>query len=458
MSDQAKENTSINSRRVDLTKGSVNKHLIRMALPMIIGLTASMSYTFVDSYFIARLGTNEVAAMGFVSRMVMIIFSVAIGLSAGVTSVLARVAGSGDQEEVKRLATNTLLMTFILSLCISIFGYLTIDPIFTAMGANAEVLPHVRDYMMIWYLSPLFVILPMTGGAVMRALGDTKLQGNLMLLAAFINAALDPLLIFGMYGFPELGFAGAAWASLITRFFSFSIILYALIYRYHVICFSKKTIYTFGASLKRILHVGIPATGTNIIIPIVAAMVISIVARYGTEAVAATHVATTIEMISLVLFFSTSAVVGPFIGQNLGAKNFDRIDECIKSVSIFCIVWGLFVASVIATFAPTLAGLFRKEPEIIALAQSYLYVVPISYGLYGIVMSVNAMFNSLGKPMPAVAISTLRVFILQLPLFYFASKFYGLEVAFMTITASNIIAGVIGYIWIKRTIADLRTT
>ncbi|MDG1707893.1 MAG: MATE family efflux transporter, partial [Emcibacteraceae bacterium] len=293
MSDEVKEKNPVKSRRVDLTQGPVNKHLIRMAMPMIIGLTASMSFTFVDSFFIARLGTDEVAAMGFVSRMVMIIFSLAIGLSAGVTSVLARVAGSGDQEEVKRLATNTLLMTFILSLFISIFGFLTIDPIFTAMGASAEVLPHVRDYMMIWYLSPLFVILPMTGGAVMRALGDTKLQVNLMLISAFANAALDPLLIFGMYGFPELGFAGAAWASLITRFISFAVILYALHYQYNVICFSKETINTFGASLKRILHVGIPATGTNIIIPIVAAMVISIVARYGTEAVAATHVATT---------------------------------------------------------------------------------------------------------------------------------------------------------------------
>jgi putative MATE family efflux protein len=450
------EQTKKKTRSFNLTEGAVHKHLIRMALPMIIGLTASMSFTFVDSYFIAQLGTDEVAAMGFVSRMVMIYFSVAIGLSAGVTSVLARVAGSGDQEEVKKLATNTLIMTAVLSLAISIFGYLAIDPIFTAMGANADVLPHVREYMMIWYLSPLFVILPMTGGGVMRALGDTKLQGNLMLISAFANAALDPLLIFGLYGFPELGFAGAAWASLITRFISFAVILYALQYQYHVICFSKDTLSTFFASLKKILYVGIPATGTNIIIPIVAAMVISIVARYGTEAVAATHVATTIEMISLVLFFSTSAVVGPFIGQNLGAGRFDRIDECIKNISIFCMAWGLFVAIVIALTAPTLAGLFRKEPEIIALAERYLYVVPISYGLYGIVMSMNAMFNSLGKPMPGVAISSIRVFFLQLPLFYFASEFYGLEIAFITISVSNVIAGVIGYLWIKNTINKLK--
>ena len=138
------EQTKKKTRSFNLTEGAVHKHLIRMALPMIIGLTASMSFTFVDSYFIAQLGTDEVAAMGFVSRMVMIYFSVAIGLSAGVTSVLARVAGSGDQEEVKKLATNTLIMTAILALAISIFGYLAIDPIFTAMGANADVLPHVR--------------------------------------------------------------------------------------------------------------------------------------------------------------------------------------------------------------------------------------------------------------------------------------------------------------------------
>lgn len=444
------------SPRVDLTTGPVHKHLVRMALPMVIGLTASMSFTFVDSYFIAKLGTNEVAAMGFITRVAMVIVSLSIGLMAGVSSVIARVAGSGDQEEVKVLATNTLILTLGLSIIVTIVGLATIDPLFRAMGANEQVLPLIHEYISIWYFSPLFIMLPMTGGAVMRALGDTKLQGNLMVVSAILNVILDPLLIFGLYGFPELGLAGAAWASLITRFVSFAIILYSLNYQYQVITFSGETIVHFASSMKKILHVGIPATGTNMIIPIVAAVIITMVARYGTEAVAATHVATTVEMLSLVLFFASSAVIGPFIGQNLGAENFDRIDEAITKITLFCLVWGALVAVILGLFATSIAGMFRDEPEIISLAASYLYVVPISYGLYGLVMSVNAIFNCLGKPMPGVAISTLRVFLLQLPLFYLASHYYDLETAFILISFSNAIAGIIAYFWVRKTIKALR--
>ena len=290
----------------------------------------------------------------------------------------------------------------------------------------------------------------------MRALGDTSLQGKLMLFSAAANAILDPLLIFGLYGFPELGLQGAAWASLITRFFSFVAILYYLTFHFHVISINKETLRKFTVSVKRIMHVGIPATGTNMIIPIVAAVIISIVARYGTHAVAATHIATTIEALSLVVYFSLSAVVGPFIGQNLGAKKYDRIDECIKKATLFCLVWGAFLAVVLALLAPTLAGLFSDQSNITSLTISYLYIVPLSYGLYGLVMSVNAIFNSMGKPMPGVMISTLRVFFLQLPLVYMASHFYDLETAFMLISVSNIIAGIVAYLWLKKTVHKLR--
>lgn len=444
------------SPQFDLTVGPVHEHLIRMALPMVLGLIASMSFSFVDLYFIGKLGDEQLAAMGFISRLIMIIFSATIGLSAGITSVLARAAGNRNQEEVKKIATNTFLLTFILSMFFTITGLLTIDPLFTLMGADESILPLVREYITIWYFSPLFIMLPMTGGAVMRALGDTKFQGKIMVFAAIANAILDPIFIFGFAGFPELGFAGAAWATLITRFMTFAAIFYSLYFHYEVICFKKETVSSFFVSVKKIMHVGIPATGTNMIIPIVAAIIISIIARYGNEAVAATNIATTIEFLSLVLFFALSAVIGPFIGQNLGAEQYDRIDECIRKVTIFCIAWGALIAIFLALFASTFAKLFSDDPMIIQTTTSFLYVVPVSYGLYGLVMSTNAIFNCIGQPMPGVAISSLRVFFLQLPLVYVASMFYDLNILFMLISVSNMIAGIVGYIWVKSTIKKLR--
>lgn len=445
-----------NSPQFDLTKGPVHSHLMRMALPMVLGLMASMSFSFVDLYFIGMLGDDGLAAMGFISRVIMIIFSATIGLSAGISSVLARAAGNKDQEEVKKIATNTFLLTLLLSVFFTVGGLLTIDPVFRLMGADEKILPLVREYMVIWYFSPLFIMLPMTGGAVMRALGDTKFQGKLMVYAAIGNAVLDPILIFGLIGFPELGLAGAAWASLITRFVSFAAIFYSLYFHYQVICFQKETISKFSSSVKKILHVGIPATGTNMIIPIVSAFIIAIIAGYGNDAVAATNVATTVEFLALVLFFALSAVIGPFIGQNLGAGNYDRIDESIRKATLFCMGWGALVAAALAIFATPFAKMFSDDPIIVEITVAYLYVVPISYGLYGLVMSVNAIFNSIGQPMPGVIISTLRVFILQLPLVYIASMHYDLETAFIFISISNMLAGLVGYLWVKKAVKKLR--
>ncbi|MBL4601168.1 MAG: MATE family efflux transporter [Emcibacteraceae bacterium] len=442
--------------RIDLTTGSVHRHLIRMALPMIFGLTASMSFSFVDLYFIGTLGDDSLAAMGFVARVIMIIFSATIGLSAGISSVLARAAGSNNQEEVKKIATNTFILTLLLSVFFTVSGLLTIDPLFILMGADEDILPLIREYMTIWYFSPLFMMLPMTGGAVMRALGDTKYQGKIMIFAAIGNAILDPLLIFGHFGFPELGIAGAAWASLIIQFITFVTIFYALYCRYHVICFKKETVGDFFNSVKKIMHVGIPATGTNMIIPIVSAIIISIIADYGNEAVAATNVATTIEFLALVPFFALSAVIGPFIGQNLGAGNYERIDECIKKSTMFCLAWGALLAFLLMFFAVPIATMFSTDQDIVKITALYLCYVPASYGLYGLVMSVNAIFNSIGQPFPGVVISTMRVFVLQLPLVFIASMHYDLDIVFMLISLSNMIAGIIGYIWIMKTTAALK--
>ena len=115
------------------------------------------------------------------------------------------------------------------------------------------------------------------------------------------------------------------------------------------------------------------------------------------------------------------------------------------------------MAILLALLATTMATLFTNEPGIVKITTSYLLIVPISYGLYGLVMSVNAMFNSIGKPLPGVFISTLRVFVLQLPLVYIAAQFYSLEIAFMFISISNIIAGIVGYFWIKTALSELKT-
>lgn len=341
---------------INLTQGSVHKHLIRMALPMIIGIAASMGFLLADTFFIGKLGPNELAAVGFAGPIIMIIVATSIGLGAGTSSVMARAAGRGDQEELIKLATNSFIISALLSLGFTVIGLLTIDPLFRIMGADETILPLIRDYMEIWYWAPIFVITPMVAMGIMRSVGDTSLQGKILILASLANVILDPILIFGLLGFPRMELAGAALATLIARAGSFVAVVYYLTYRFHVLKFSRAIVADFWISTKKIMHVGIPAAGTNIIIPIANGVIIAIIATFGNDAVAGTTVALRIETFSIIFFFALSSIIGPFVGQNLGARKHDRIQLALKQSAIFCLLWGAALAVLIALFAPGITG------------------------------------------------------------------------------------------------------
>ncbi|VAX06628.1 Multi antimicrobial extrusion protein (Na(+)/drug antiporter), MATE family of MDR efflux pumps [hydrothermal vent metagenome] len=441
---------------VDLTQGSIHKHLIRMALPMMIGIAASMGFILADTFFIGMLGPDELAAIGFVGPIAMVIVAASIGLGAGTSSVLARAVGSGDQQAMVKLATNSFILAVLISLIFTLIGLLTIDPLFTMMGADENTLPLIRDYMLIWYWSPLFIIIPMVAMGVIRAMGDTSLQGKIMILAALANVILDPIMIFGLFGFPRLELAGAAYATLITRAGSFIAVMYYLIYRFHVINFSTEILNSFKTSISKIMNVGIPAMGTNMIIPIAGGAVIAIIATFGNEAVAGTNVAMRMEAVFIIVFYALSAVIGPFVGQNLGAGKHDRVEKALQQCALFALIWGVFLAAAIAVIAPVITRQFSDVIAIQDYANDYLYIMPISYGAYGFVMIANATFNGIGHPIPGVIVSSLRVALFQFPLVLVAAFIFDdMQYVYAASSFSNLLAGIIAYIWVMRSVRDM---
>ncbi|WP_417319368.1 MATE family efflux transporter [Emcibacter sp.] len=440
----------------DLTTGAIPRHLYNMTMPLVVGLLANMAFGLVDLYFVGMLGDDELAAMGYVTSVTMLLISASIGLSAGTSSVLARAFGRGDHDAIVRLSTCSFYLTLLISVVMSLIGLVTIDPLFTLIGANAKILPLIRDYIVIWYISSIFVIAPIVGMAAMRAMGDTMMQTKINIAAALANVILDPIFIFGLFGFPRLEIEGAALATAIARGGVFFAIYGLLYYRFEALEFSKAVLSSFKSSARSILHVAVPAAATNMIIPAGNVVLIGIISDYGQKAVAATNVAVRIESVCLVFFFSLSAVIGPVVGQNLSARRFDRIEEALKTCMAFCLAWGALLAITIALLAGFLAGQFSDDPYIIEKAVAYLYIIPVSYGAYGFVMSANASFNGIGKPLPGVIVSTMRTVVLPLPVIYFASFYYDLPVIYAITSASNIIAGALSFFWVMKTVREMR--
>lgn len=437
-----------------LIEGRVSTQLKELAVPMVWGLAATMTLNIIEVFFIARLGSAPLAAFSFTFPVLMVLTSLGIGLGAGTSSAVARAIGEGNSFMARRLATDAMTLAFGISVLVCITGWLLIDPLFRLLGATDTLMPLIRGYMSIWLFSAPCLIVPMVCLAALRAMGMSRVQGYLMGGAALFNVILDPILIFGLLGAPALGLEGAAWATLITRFLMLLVALYILLFRVGLLVNPFIRWHQLKPSWQAIVHVGVPAMAANVIVPLASAMVVAMVASYGTDAVAALGIAVRIEPLALIVFFALSGVVGPFFGQNLGAGKYNRLEEAIRVLTGFCLAWGLLLALILLVSGRFLAGLFSDHEAVIPVVVFYLSLVPFSYGAYGIIMSVNAAFNGMGRPWPAMALSAGRVLFVFLPLAFIGQYFWGLTGIFVATMLSNLCIGIWGWLWLRRYVAS----
>jgi putative MATE family efflux protein len=378
----------------------------------------------------------------------MILNSIALGIGIGTSSVIARNVGSGAREEVKRLGTHALLLVAGAMIALSFLGWATIDPVFMALGATAEVMPLIHSYLDIYYPSVVLFTTTMVAGNIMRANGSATIPGVVMTLGAALHLALDPFLIFGWFGLPRMELAGAATAMAISRI---ATVLVLLVYvSRNDMLLLRDVLPGFWSSCRRILHVGLPAMATQLIGPVSAAVITRMLAGHGEVVVAGFGVATRVEAVAVMLLFALSGSIGPFVGQNWGGSRPDRVKDGLRVTYQFCLIWGVVAALPLLAFGDVIAGWVDESPGVIATAAFYLAVVPWSYGLWGVLMMSSASFNALGKPLPSTMLSFTRMFILYIPLALLLNGLFGYPGIFVATAISNAIMGILGFLWFRQ--------
>jgi len=439
----------VNAPKPKLTQGPVGKQLVDMTVPVLLGIATMMGQGLIDTWFIGQVGDAQLAAFSFGFPILMIVTSVAIGLGAGTSSVVARAIGADDHQRARRLSTDSLLLSFLVTAIISAIGIVTIGPLFRLLGAPDELMPLIRGFMIILYMGVPFIVVGMVGMASMRATGDTRLPSMLMILAAILNVILDPILIFGVGPVPAMGLNGAAMAALLARASIFIGTLYLMRHRLDMVSFNKPDPAELRQSWRDVLHVGIPAAGTNIIVPVGAAVGTAMIARFGPDAVAGFGVASRIESMMLVMYYALSAIIGPFVGQNFSAGKEERILRALWLCTAFSIGSGLVIAGLLAAMSGWLPGLFSDSESVQRVTSMFLWIVPVSYGTYGMVMVMNASFNGLGYPMPGVVISVCRIAVLYIPIALVAMQFFDIAGIFAAYAIANIVSGLGAYAWAR---------
>ena len=403
--------------KADLTRGPVWKALARVSAPMSFGIFAVLSVGLADAYFLGQLGQAPLAAVGFIYPVTTALTSMSIGLSAGANAVVSQAIGrnSADDEAPVRLALHSMGLGLCLAVLVALAFWVGAPSVFQWMGAGEAALEEARAYVPFWSLSFPFLVLMMVCNAVFRAHGDGATSAAIMVLAAVINIAINPLLIFGWGPVPALGTEGAALATLIGRALgAVAAVWYAWQSGLLTIC--GKPLKGVVSSLRDVIAVGVPAAGSNAINPAGMALVTAAVATLGEAAVAGFGAATRVQSVALVALFALSAGIGPVVGQNFGADKQDRARRALTQAWFFSAVYGLVLAGGVTLFADQIAAFFADGTEAQDYAALYLRVVIWSIMGYGILVITNAAMNARSKAAYSLGLSLTRIFVVYVPL------------------------------------------
>ncbi|MEM9878031.1 MAG: MATE family efflux transporter [Pseudomonadota bacterium] len=442
--------------RGELVKGPVPTALMRLLLPMIVGLLAVISQPVIDTYFVALLGTRELAAMAYIFPVAFVISSILIGIGVGATAVLARQFGAGNLTEARATVFHTLLLGVI---AVAIGAAVLIPfqtTLFRALGASEELLPLISEYMDVFLIGLFTMALPMLGSTSLRAKGEVKLSSLIMIVVAVVNAVLDPVLIFGFGPIPALGFKGAALASVASNFAASTMAIYLLRRGDQLLRFDMHSRDLLMENWRKVLHVGLPSALTNSISPLSGMVLVIIVARFGEAAVAGWGVAVRIEMLAIIIPLAMSACIGPFVGQNMGAGRVDRMREAMRFSFFSATVYCLFIFLIMLFFAPQIVALFDDTPATIQFTSGYLIAVSASYPLYAFIMITTGAFNALGVPRPNMVLYSLKLLVIYLPCAWYGAEYFGFNGVVAAAVISNVVPGIAALLWYRAQFPKVR--
>ena len=443
---------------INVLEGSVGRHMLRMAIPSMGGMFAITVFNLTDTYFVSRLGTDALAAMGFTFPVVMLVGAAAIGLSRGSSSVLARAVGAGDRRKARRIATDGILLALLVVLFVSVLGILFTEDLFRLLGAEGTALDLVVDYMTIWFAGAVFAVIPPVSDASMRALGDMVRPLGVMVFVALLNIILDPILIFGYLGFPAMGIRGAVIATIIARAVGGAMSLWYVGYRYRLFDFRYEGIGELAASWKEIALIGLPNVINRLLPQLIRASMTRLVAgTIGVAAVAAIAAGQRIESFATIASIGVGTTIIPIMGQSYGSGRMDRVMETRRLLIRTAVGYGLLLFVLMLPLGRPFAGIFTDDPEVLELVVLYLRIIMI--GTIGLnhYNWISEAFNAVGKPRYVLLINLAGTLLMILPMMYAGIRLGGYAGLVIGLAAGQIAVGLIAILLSHEKLTGIRT-
>lgn len=418
---------------------ALSKELFDLTWPMIFGVLSLMSFQLADSIFIARLGTEPLAAIGFTIPIYQLIIGVQVGIGIATTALIAQRIGANQDQDARSLGTTILIFGACSVLGLNLLIWLFRSILYQALGVSPDIFPLLDDLWPVFLLSAFVGALLYFCYSICRAHGDTLLPGMMMVATSLLNIALDPVFIF----YFDLGLPGAAWASLCAFSIGFCIVFPKVVRRNWIRL--NHQISLMMKQVKQVWAIALPAMSSQLMPSASAIIATNIVADYGTEAVAAWGLGVRIEFFSIVVVLALTMSLPPMVGRFYGAGNRDAMRQVINIALLFVLVWQLMLAVGLAMYSLPLSTLMTPETAVASQLSSLIQIIPWSYAPLGICMICVSACNALGAPKRALGISALRLFACYLPCLILGGVWFDLTGLFAGAALGNLLAGLLAW-------------
>ena len=436
--------------RGDLTQGSLLKHLLRLAGPIILSYILQDAFNIIDMIFVGRLGPGAIAAVGVSGNLLRLIGVFSLGISTGTGIMVAQYLGARDRGHAEHIVMQSILLAVFFSICVTLVGYPLAKPGLLAVRmVDPEVLRLGTTYMHIVLIGISTMFVSMTLGSIFRAGGDAVTPMIVLVFSTLINIVLDPLLIFGLWGFPKLGVAGSAYATLTGRGVGVIILLYLCWTGRAPISLRDVRFRVDFTEMLAILRLGVYSSMQGFWRHVSRLGFLWVIGPYGKTVVAAYTICMRLRILVMNPGFGIANSVAPLVGQNLGANQVDRAERAARVANILGAAIMAVIGAIFLVFPEMFIRIFTLDTNVIEIGTVYLRFLAPTFGFIGFSLVLGKALNGAGDTFSPMVITLGSQLVVGLGLVIVLSYLIGLNGVWIGIALSNVVQGVVMWLWYR---------
>lgn len=420
--------------------------LVRLSLPAMSGMVIFSVLSIIDTFFVARLGSAALAALTLCIPIEILLVSLGSATGVGLTSLIARTLGSGDEATADNAAWHGLIIAVLYGLFFSYLGILYIDELLVLFGCSAEIFYLSKTYLELIFWGAVFIFVSDVAGYIVQGEGNTMLPTITALATISCNVLLDPILIFGWGGFPAMGIRGAALATILSEVAGTFFILFIMLKKPLLLSWSFSH---FRPSLRviwEIYRVGLPTLVMEFIAVFIMVALNKILASFNFTAVAAMGVFMRIRSFFYMPVHGLTQGVMPIAGFAYGAGNYDRVKETMLKASVLSFLVLLVGWYCMQYHSVYIMGFFAQDPTLIMVGLSCMKLASLAVPLTGPIIILYTVLQALGKGMTAMWISFIRQVIFLFPALLILPRYYKLHGVWLALSLADLLAALLAFV------------